>query len=825
MMTLWQDLRYGLRMLRKSPGFTLVAVLALALGIGVNTAIFSGVSAFVLRPLPGVGDPAQVVTLYEQTRADGETYTEFSYPDFVDFREQSGDVLEGMAAHDMVQAALGEGGERDGEVVWGQLVTDNLFDVLRVKMHLGRGFLPEEDATPNTHAVVVLSHALWQNRFGADDSIIDKTVNLNGKPYTVVGVSEREFTGAKWALGMQFFVPMMMREQLAGSSRDWYKQRGNHYFDSIARLKDGVTAAQASAALSNVSRRLEEQYPDARPKGAEMVVVPEPEGRWEDMAGVVRLSSAMALGVVGLILLIACANVANLLLARAVSRRREIGIRLALGASRARIVRQLLTESILLSLIGGGLGLLLAYWITDMMTTFFPVIAYTITLELSPDTRALWFTLAVSLLTGLVFGLVPALQASRPDVVPVLKGETPQPRGRVRRFGLRGALVVSQVALSLVVLVCAAMFVKSFRNAKTIDPGFATENVLTASLNPGLMGYEREQGKEFYRQLVERVEGLPGVESAGLVNWLPLGDSSSTWGPIYRADQPVPEPGSGLDTHVASVSPGLFEAMEISLVSGRDFEERDRAGVLPEAVILNETLARRLWPNEEAVGKQLKIGRTEPETLEVVGVVRDAKYRSLGEQPRNHIYVSLEQTYRAAMSVVVRTKGDPASMTPALRGAVKTLDPRMPLYNVKTMEQHMTWALWAQNMAASLSMAFGLLALVLAATGLYSVIAYSVSQRTREIGIRMALGAQPGDVLRMIARQGLTLTLVGLAFGLGGALVMTRVVASLLYGVGTTDLTIFVGVPLALAAVALLATYIPARRATKVDPMVALRYE
>ena len=822
MRTLLNDVRYGLRVLWKSKGFTAVAVLTLGLGIGVNTAIFSGVSAFVLRPLPGTGDPDALVHPFE-TPADGQGgYNDFSYPDLLDYAAQT-DVFEGLTGYTMAQAAVGERDQTD--VTWGQLVTGNFFDVLRVRMLHGRGFLPEEDRTPGTHNVVVLSHDLWRTRFNSDAGVVSRTIQLNGHPFTVIGVAAEEFTGSKWALGMKFWAPMMSKQKVLGGTGDWQTQRGNHWLEVMGRLKDGVTHEQAAAALTAVSGRLEQEYPAARNKNVRVVVTSEQEGRWDDLAGVVRLSSGLAMAVVGLVLLVACANVANMMLARSVARRREIAIRLALGAGRWRVVRQLMVESVLLSLAGGALGLVLSFWMTDALTAFFPSVAYQIVLDVSPDARALAFTLAIALLTGLVFGLAPALQSTRPELVPVLK-EKAGDAGRARRFSLRNALVVSQVALSLIVLVCAALFVQSFRHAKGIDPGFATSGAFLVSVNPGLFGYTPEQGRDFYRRLCERTRGLPGVEAAGLIDRLPLGDGSSSWGPIYPAEQPPPPPGEGIDAFSEVINPGYFKSMRIALVEGRDFDERDRAGLVPEAVVINETLARRLWPGEKSfVGRRMALGRGNVDALEIVGVARDHKVRTPGEASRNLMYVSVEQTYRGGMTLVVRAPGAGEGLVAGVRAAVKELDPRMPLYNVKTMEQHLTWAFWAQNMAASLAAAFGLLALALAAVGLYGVVAYTVARRTHEIGIRVALGAQARDVLRLVLGQGMALTLVGLGVGLLGAYVLARQLASLLYGLSPGDPATYILVALLLSFVALVACLVPARRATKVDPMIALRYE
>jgi len=821
MKTLWHDVQFGLRMLWKTPGFTAVAVLTLALGIGANSAIFSAVSAFLLRPM-AVEEPGRLVRIFEAHPGSGASPhgldSSFSYPDYLDYRDGAR-TFEGLAVHRMVQAALGVG--EQNEALWGEMVSGNYFDALRVRPALGRGFLPDENEAPGAKPVVVLGHNLWRNRFKADRTLVGQTVTLNNQPFTVVGVAPEEFTGTKFGLAMDFWVPVMMQEQITRERR-WTDSRGDNRLDMIGRLRDGVTIEQAEADLTAVTRRLGETYPESGRREARAAVLPETEGRFEGAASVVKLGSGLALAVVGLILLIACANVANLLLARSSVRRKEIGIRLALGASRWRVMRQLLTESVLLALLAGGAGLLVAFWATDLLRSIVPVLPYTVIFDMSPDRRALLFTLGVSLLTGIVFGLAPALQASRPELVPVLKNEQVALRQGSRRLTVRNALVVAQVALSLVVLVCGGLLLKSFYNAHSIDPGFKVENGLALTINPGLLGYDDDQRRVFFAQLRERVEALPGVEGAAFGNYLPLADGSSATGPVWAEGAPEPAPGEGLSTLYTVVSPGYFRTVGIPVLRGRDFDRTDGPDA-PRAVVVNETLAERLWPGQDATGKRLFIGGNAP--LAVVGVARNARYRTLGEAPRPMLYFTQDQRPESDVMLVVRTKGEPEPLVKAVRAEIATLDRGLPVASVRTLRQHMTWALWGVRMAASLSLAFGLLALLLAAAGLYSVMAYSVSQRTREIGIRMALGAEGRDVLRLVAGQGMALTGVGLALGLAAAFAATRLLSSILYGVSATDAPTFAAIAALLAAVAFVACYVPARRATRIDPMEALRYE
>jgi len=820
MQVLFQDLRYGIRMLVKSPGINLVAVLALALGIGANTAIFSGVSAFIFRPLP-VPAPDELVRPFEVTE-DHAPGGNFSYPDFVDYRDQN-TVFTGIVAEDMVQAALNAQNQND--VVWGQVVSGNFFDVLGIKPSLGRSFAPDEDKALGASAVVVLGHSLWQRRFTADQNIVGKTIELNGRKYNVIGVAPESFKGTKFGLSLDFWVPMMMAEELQRAPKQ-LSERGDHWMNVFARLKPGVTRAQASAELTTIAQRLNQAYPNERAKNTRVVVQTEIDGRWEEAAVIIKSAGAIAMAIVGLILLIACANVANLLLARAASRRKEIGVRLALGASRRRLVRQLLTESLLLSVMGGGLGLLLAYWVTGLMQGFIPVLPYNLLTDFfALDARALWFTLGVSLLTGFVFGLAPAWHASNPEIVPVLKGDANAGQsGNPRRFTLRNGLVVAQVALSLVVLVCGGLFIKSFRRAQKMDPGFTTSGILLVNLSPQLVGYDEEQTKNFFRQIVERAGGLPGVQAASVARLVPLGDSSNSNGPILKEGETLApgDPGRSVMNNV--VSPGHFKTLQIPLVAGRDFDERDRKGA-PRVIIVNERMAQMLWPGESAIGKHIFIGPQSREPIEVVGVAKNGKYKALAEDPKFYYYSPMAQRGASGMTLMMRTSNDPRALVGAIRQEVQALDARIPLSAIKTMTEHMTWALWAPNMAATLALAFGVVALLLSAVGLYSVMAYVVSQRTREVGIRMALGAKRSDVLKLITLQGMRLALVGVAIGFALSLALARVLSSVLIGISAYDLATFVVVPLLLTVVAFVACLVPARRATKVNPLVALRYE
>lgn len=818
--TVLQDIRYGIRLLTKNPAVSVVAVLTLALGIGANAAIFSGVNAFVLRPLP-VPDAHRLVRPVELS-ADRGLADEMSYPDFVDYRNQA-TAIEAMTAEDMLSVALDS--ETQSDVIWGQAVSGSYFDVVQIKPIMGRAFLPEEDNAVGAHPVVVISHSLWQRRFGSDSEIVGKTVRFSNRGYRVIGVAPESFTGSKFALSMDFWVPMAMVEELRRSP-GLLASRDSHWMNVLARLKPGATIEQASAEMQAIAARLNEAYPNERDSNTSAKVLSEMDGRWGEATPVMKSAGAIAMAIVGLILLIACANVANLMLARSAARRKEIGIRLALGASRGRLVRQLLTESLLLSILGGAFGLLLAYWVTDLMEGFVPVLQYNIVDNFfSLDSRALVFTLVISLATGLIFGLAPAWHSSNPDVVPILKGDLDaRQRAKGRRFSLRPTLVVIQVALSLAVLVCGGLFIKSFRQAQTMDPGFATKDALIATLDPELVGYDTERSRNFFKQAIERASSLPGVEAAATARLLPLGDSSNSNGPILKEGETLARGSAGRTIMTNVISSGYFRAMQIPIVDGRDFDDRDHARA-QRVVIINQHMAEMLWPGESAVGKRILIGTDSKDPIEVVGVVKTGKYRNLAEDPKPYFYYPMTQRRPAMMALVMRTNVDSRSLAGAIRKEVQNIDRSVPIASVKTMTEHLTYALWAPNMAASFSLAFGVLAILLSAVGLYSVMAYVVSQRTREVGIRMALGANRADVLKMITVQGMRLAVIGVVIGLLLSLGLARALSSLLIGISGYDVTTFVVVSSLLVLVAFIACYLPARRATKIDPLTALRYE
>jgi putative ABC transport system permease protein len=803
--TLLQDLRYGFRMLVKTPGFTVVAVFALALGIGANTAIFSVVNAVLLRPLP-FKDPDRLVWAQAADLKTGEQGGSISPPDFLDYREQSR-VFEHFAATQSMSFTLT--GDAEPERVLGARVSADFFEALAVVPFKGRTFLPEEEREGNNR-VAVISYGLWQRRFGADPNLVGKAVELSGQSTVVVGITPAGFQFPKEA---EIWSPI-------GFGGKETTLRRTHYLNAIGRLKPGVTFEQAQADITSIARRLEQQYPETnKDYGMGLTLLP------EQIVGDMRRTLLVLLAAVGFVLLIACANVANLSLARGAARGKEIAIRVALGASRARVIRQLLTESVLLAIMGGVLGLLLAVWGVDMLVSLSPEDLPRVK-EVTIDPRVLSFTLLVSIVTGIVFGLAPALSASsRGDLNETLKEGGRATGAAASHNRMRSLLVVAEVALSLVLLVGAGLLIKSFLRLSQVETGFNSTSVMTMRLAlPQAKYAEAPRRAAFYQQLLERTRALPGVEAAGVISELPLsGQNNDTYFALEGQALSSTADENNL-ANIRTASPDYFRAMGIPLIKGRFFGDGDRDDA-PRAIIISETFARSFFPNQDPLGHRLTIDIGEPWTAEIVGVVGNIRHDNLATEPWREMYTNIAQTPRGSVNLVVRTGSDPAMVTSAIKAEVQALDRDLPIYSPKTMEQRVAESAAAPRFRTLLLALFAGLALVLAAVGIYGVISYTVTQRTHEIGIRMALGAQRRDILRLVVGRGVVLTLIGVAIGLAGAFLMTRVMASLLFGVSATDPATYAVVSLLLITVALLACYVPARKATKVDPMVALRYE
>jgi predicted permease len=815
METLLKDLRYGARALAKRPTFTLVAVLSLGLGIGANATIFSCINAVLLRPLP-VKEASTLLSVYAQDSTNGGLFP-FSYPNYIDYRNNN-QVFTQLAAYRAVPISLNSG-EGLPERIVGELVSANYFETLGVSAFRGHLFEPGKDETPGASPEVVLSHQLWQRRFGGDLNILGKPIQLNGRPFSVAGIAPPGFGGLNMLRAPELWVPMNMHQQiLTGELSIVFDKRRTKIFSLVGRLKPGVGAEQAESALQSISKRLEEQYPLAN-QGLAATVAPLVQNRLgPDTAKTYFRAAELLMVVVGLVLLIACANVANLLLARASSRRKEIAIRLAIGTGRGRLIRQLLTESILLAVLGGLAGLLFAYWAARALWTFRPPFLPD-SVDLSLDTRVLVFTFLLSLLTGLIFGLIPALQATRPELVPALKDQTQPVNAGPGRLRLHGIFVVAQTALALVSLIGAGLFLRSLQRAQEIDPGFDSQRLLVMSFDVGILNYDRPQAEGFVRRMIEQVEAIPGVESATVANHLRLASGGSISSVVIDGETPE----SGVDVRTNTVGLNYFETLGIPIIEGRDFNPSDVEPSPLGWAIVNEAMVEKFWHGRSPVGQRFSIFNLPGQPFEVVGVAKDGKYDSLGESSRPYMYFLFGQVPDWALTLHVRTSGDPQTMLASIRNTVQALDPALPLTNVKTMDQVIADALWAPRMAASLLAIFGLLALALAIIGIYGVSAYTVSQRRQEIGIRMALGAQRGDVLGLILRQNMVSVVVGLVLGLLAAFTLSRLIASFLFGVSAADPVAFGLTSLLLAGIAFLATLLSARRAATVDPLLALR--
>jgi putative ABC transport system permease protein len=817
---LWQDLRYGARMLMKNRGFTAAAVLTLALGISANTTIFSIISDLFFRPLP-VKDPDQLVLVLQKS-ATWRMPHGHSWLDFRDYRERL-EVFSDMLAVAVGPAHLSLDGHQP-EREWIEAVSGNYFSMLGVEPKLGRLFQREEGEKPGADPVIVLSHDYWQTKFGGDPSAIGRVIHISGRPFTIVGVTPETFGSAQWSLAPRAFVPASMLGQVRPDGEMLLRERGAPIFKVMARLKPGATPGQAGAAVDVVAKLLAREYPDEH-KEAEVFVAPERNCRPDPtFVEFMPLVGSVFMVMVGLVLLIACANVANLMFSRAIVRQKEMSIRTAIGASRQRLIRQLLAESVLLAVIAGLIGSLLSN-LSAYLLGLMPmgVGDMPIRTDKDWDWRVFAFTFLVSVLAGVVTGLAPALRATRFDLQTTLKEGGGALLASSRHL-FRSGLVISQVAICVVVLIAGGLFVRSLQQVAGMDLGFRTDHLLMASLDLGLQGYDEARQKQFHRQLLDRLKELPGVRSAGLASTVPFGYNFQV--ASIAAEEKAGEKDNFTTIHASHVSPDYLKTMGIALLSGRSFTQQDGA-TAPKVAIINALMAERLWPGQEALGKRFKWS-ADGDFWQVVGIARNAKYVMIGEEPRPFLYVPLAQRHVSPVTLHVWAAGDPAALTPAVRDLLRGMDPHLPIYYVRTMEYHLNesaFAVMPLRMGAVLAGVQGLLGLFLAAMGIYGVVSYAVSRRTHEIGVRMALGAQRSDILRLVVRGGLTLTLIGLAIGLLISLGLTAILAKVLYGLTPAATPVFTAVVGLLAGVALLACYLPARRAARVDPMLALRCE
>jgi predicted permease len=821
--TLFQDIRYALRGLRKNPGFAIVCILTLALGIGANAAMFTVINAVLLRPVPGVANPGGLVIL-ERLQKNNPDFA-FAYPDYLDYRDQS-QSFTGLAARCRAALTLTHG---TTERITGELVSGNYFSVLGVNHAVGRLIAPEDVQTEGAEPVAVLSYGIWQRDFGANPEITGRSVQLNGRNFTVIGVAAREFAGTTVGSPTDVWVPLTMQPAAMPSmSQGVLRNRNAGWIEIFGRMKRDVRLADARSELQLIAGRLAAAYPESN-EHRSVDVIPSFGIDPDDRAALEKFFGLL-IGSVGILLLISCSNVVNLLLSRADSRRREIAVRLALGAGRGRLVRQLLTEGLLLSLLAGALGLLLAPWAGQLILAFRQPLYALHNVDTTPDVRVLAFALLVAIVTGVLFSLAPAWQSSKPDLVVTLKENTP---GAGRRSRLRGVLVSSQVALSLVLLIVAGVTVRRMQEIVNRNPGFSTSHILMMSVSPGIAGFSEAEGERFYEALVARVAQVPRVASVSLAATIPPLDWSSRVSIFYEGQAPPldyyrgHEFEVGLRVDLNTVAPSYFRTMGIPLLQGRDFSERDHAGG-PLVAIVSHRLAQQLWPNANAVGKRIEWpsweGAPRP-PLEIVGVAADARYRSLLADAPLLLYVPESQNYDGTQTLVVHTAANPEDLAGAVRSAVNSLDRSLPVFAVKTMSEQVGDSLWQPRMAAGIVGSFSVFALLLAAVGLYAVVSQWMGQRTREIGIRMALGAKPADVMHLTLSYGAKLAVWGIAVGILFAAALSRFVSALLFGTSQADVLTTAAVAALLLLVAMMACYVPARRAMRVDPIIALRHE
>ena len=806
----WRDLRFGVRLLLKNRGFTLAAVLTLAIGIGANSTVFSWANATLLNPIPGMAAPGEVVELMRGVPGHASS---ISYPDYLDLRRDNS-VFSGYTAFGLVPMSI-TAGEKP-ERLMGTLVSANYFDVLRVKPMFGRGFLESEDGSAGAAPVAVIGYDLWKRRFGGNPLAIGQTIHFNNHPFTIVGVAPPEFQGSYTALRSEIWIPLAMEPQF-NPTGSYLTDRGTTWLNSLGRLKPGVSREQAQAEMNGVFQSIARENPDTHRGRNEITLFP--LWRAPGANSMFSIVFPILIAIAGAVLLLTCANVANLMLVRGVSRRQELAIRRSLGASRGRLVGLVLIESMLLSLAGGAAALVLTEWAQGFFMDMAPQSNLPIWVAVHMDRRVLLITLAVSVATGVLFGILPALRASGANPIGVLRTETRSVAGGRQKARLSGALAVVQISLSLVLLASASLFIRSMKKAQTVYPGFNPDHVLVASYDLFPNGYTREKGSALHGQLLEKVESLPGVRGAALADWVPMGFSASS--DEFAPEGYVSKPHESVEAGIAIVSPNYFRVMEIPIVAGREFAAHDGPGGEP-VVVVNQTIAQLYWPGQDAVGKRIRI---QGEWRKIVGIAQNSDYYGLHDPPERFLYFPLDQMYSPEITLHVRTVGDPGAALTAVAQALHDLSPGLPLFDVGTLRGRIQAASTIQRVAGASAGVLGVLALLLAAVGIYGVIAFSTKQRAREIGIRVALGAQRGDVLKLVLSGGAKLAMIGIALGTVAAFALARLISSLLFGVSAGDPLTFITIPILLAGVTLLASYLPARRATRVDPLIALHYE
>ncbi|MGZ5553691.1 MAG: ABC transporter permease, partial [Chthoniobacterales bacterium] len=766
------DIRYAVRMLLKSPAFLVVAFLAIALAIGVNTTIFGVVNTLLLRPLP-VGHPEQLVQIYTQDARNGRAGN--SYLNYRDFAEEN-TVFTGLTAYQFVPMGFASGAETTN--IFGQMVSGNYFSLLDVKPVLGRGFSPEEDSTPNAYPVTVLAYRFWK-KIGGDTDIIGKTVTLNGRKFTVVGVAPDNFTGTDVGVAPDLWVPMAMRAWVTPGTLDWYENRRALMLNLIARLKPGVSLTSAEAQMKTVAQQLREAYPEFN-EDRTVALVSLETAKTQSFAGPgnengIRNVSVLLLVAASSILLIACANVANLLLARATTREREMAVRLALGAGRGRILRQLLTESVLLALLGGLGGVVLAYWLGDVLLALVPTTPVPLALDPSPDLRVLSYAFLLALVSGVIFGLAPALQMARWDLTQGLRERASTGGHSGSRWNLRNILVVAQIAVSLLLLVGSGLFLKAFHKAQAINPGFRTQDLALVTIDLNLAGYNNARALQTVRQVLDELRRNPQVHGADAGEWVPLG-FGGIGKTIFVEGRDSSAELNRRFANVGAITPGYFDTLGIPVLQGRKFTAADMEKSAARVAIINEAMARQFWPNEDVIGRRFRFFQSEP--LEIVGLTKDIKAISIGETPASMVYLPMNEAPKGGVTIFIHTAGAAGPILTETHRIVRNIDAQIPISYEKTIADHMAFALWPSWMGAVLLGAFGLLALVLASMGVYGVMAYSVSQRTRELGIRIALGAQANQVVRLVLRQGMGIAVIGLFIGLLAAFMATRLLVA-----------------------------------------------